>query len=150
MKIKYQRIAVLVVALLFFGGMAMADEARQATIANLGGEVLVRQGQGNWQRAQAGMPLNTGDELKTEEGASVEVLLDKGQVGTVKIEQKSLFRINTLDADPRTGDKFTLLELAIGKVMVHAEKLQRDSKFEVKTPTSTTGVRGTLFEVKVE
>jgi hypothetical protein len=49
-----------------------------------------------------------------------------------------------------TGDKTTLLDLAIGKVLVQTQKLQGDSKFEVRTPTALTGVRGTIFEVTVK
>ena len=45
----------------------------------------------------------------------------------------------------------TLLDLAIGKILISAEKLDTpDSKFEVKTPTSVVGVRGTAFSVEVE
>jgi len=148
---KHLRVMGLAIAVLFLmSGLAIADQARQATISNLGGEVLVRQGQGHWQSAQMGMVLNVGDELKTANGAFAEITLDQGQVGTVKVDQGSLFKIDSMDSNPATGDKNTLLDLAIGKVLVHAGKLQGDSKFEVRTPTSTTGVRGTVFEVSVE
>ncbi|MBN1688101.1 MAG: FecR domain-containing protein, partial [Candidatus Omnitrophica bacterium] len=68
----------------------------------------------------------------------------------IELKPKSRLKMTTLEMDAITGEKITLLDLAIGKVLVHASKLQGESKFEVRTPTSTTGVRGTVFEVSVE
>ncbi len=150
MKIQHQKIGIVALALLFWGGVAIASEARQATISNVRGEVFVRQGQGDWKPAQSGAVLHKGDEIKTSAKGFAEVLLDNGKVGNIQVKEKSLFKIDTLDTNATTGDKFTLLNLAIGKVLVHAEKLHGNSKFEVRTPTSTTGVRGTLFEVSVD
>lgn len=141
----------LVTFLLFFLvsaiGVTSAEEVRQATLVNLIGDVMVRQDAGEWKPATPGTLVKINDEIKTSAGASAEILLDNG---SVQIKEKSLFKINTLDLDPATGEKITYLDLALGKIMVHAQKLQGNSKFEVRTPTSTTGVRGTVFEVSVE
>ena len=150
MKIELQKIGIMALAILLCGGMAIAAPARQATLSKMSGEVLVRQNQQDWQPAAPGMVLHAGDEIKTSKGATAEVIFDNGEVGSVKVAPKSVFKIGTMDVNGATGDKATLLELAIGKVMVHAEKLHGASKFEVETPTATTGVRGTLFEVTVE
>jgi hypothetical protein len=96
------------------------------------------------------MVILPGDEVKTASTASVKVILDGGKVGLVEIMEGSLFRINKAETNPETGDKTTLLDLAIGKVLVHAGKLQGNSKIEVRTPTALTGVRGTVFEVAVK
>jgi len=150
MKMKLQMIAIVVVGLLFIGGTVFAVEPRQATIFNVRGDVLVRQDNRDWQPAQVGMILNKNDEIKTSEGGFAEILLDDGKVGSVQVQQKSLFKLENLEQNGTTGEKHTLLNLAIGKVLVHAEKLHGNSTFEVRTPTSTTGVRGTMFEVSVE
>lgn len=149
MKIKLQRIGLVALALLFWGGVAMAAGSRQATISNIRGEVFVRQDQGDWKAAQPRMVLNQGDEMKTSAGGFAELLLDNGKTGNVEVKEKSLFKLETMQLDQATGDKSTLLNLAIGKVLVHAEKLHGNSTFEVRTPTATTGVRGTSFEVAV-
>lgn len=125
-------------------------EAKQATIDKVKGEVLARLQGGAWQAAQPGMILNEKDEIKTGEAAEAEVLLDRGKVARVEIREKSFFRLHTLKQDAGTGDRTTLLDLAIGKVLIRAEKLKGNSKFEVRTPTATTGVRGTEFEVAVQ
>jgi hypothetical protein len=96
------------------------------------------------------MVILPGDQVRTASQSSVEVLLDGGKVGVVEIKGGSLFRVSKAETDPVMGDKTTLLDLAVGKVMVHVEKLKGNSRFEVKTPTALTGVRGTTFEVTVK
>ena len=150
MKIRFRVIGLVAFALLFLGRAALAADARQATISKVRGEVMVRLDNGEWQAAQVGTILHKHDEIKTSDGGFAELLLDKGEVGSVEVQSKSLFKLGTFDENPATGEKYTLLDLAIGKVLVHAEKLQGNSRFEVRTPTSTTGVRGTMFEVSVE
>lgn len=128
---------------------AFAEEVRSATILSLRGGVEVRKGGQDWSPAQVGMTLYKGDQIKTDDQAFAEVAIDDGATGTVEVDSSSLFKLDTLDLNKETGDKMTLLDLAMGRVLVHAEKLQGKSKFEVKTPTSTAGVRGTTFEVRV-
>lgn len=138
----------LITFLLFFVSVtASADQIRQATLANFAGEVMIRQGGGEWKPATAGDIMKINDELKTSPGASAEVLLDNG---SVKLRENSHFKIDTMNLDPATGEKVTYLNLALGRILIKAEKLQGNSQFEVRTPTSTTGVRGTVFEVSVE
>lgn len=150
MKTKLQMMTIIAVGCLFISGMLLAAEPRHATVFNLRGEVFVRQNTQDWQPAKVGMILNKNDEVKTSEGAFAEILLDDGKVGSVQVHEKSQVKLDAFDQDDATGEKHTLLDLAIGKVMIHAEKLHGNSTFEVRTPTSTTAVRGTMFEVSVE
>ena len=146
MNAKFQ-IGLVTFLLFFMSAVASADMARQATLTNFNGDVMVRQGAGDWKPATQGLAMQVNDEIKTSSGSTAEVLLDNG---TVNIKEKSHFKIATMDLDPTTGDKVTYLNLALGRIMVHAQKLQGNSKFEVRTPTSTTGVRGTVFEISVD
>jgi hypothetical protein len=120
------------------------------TLRNPGKNVFVKCPGGQWQAARDGMVIMAGDEIRTASNNTVEVLLDGSKVGRVEVMEGSLFRIGRAETDVVTGDKTTLLDLAIGKVLVHVEKLQGKSKFEVKTPTALTGVRGTTFTVEVK
>lgn len=43
----------------------------------------------------------------------------------------------------------TLLNLTIGKILVTSEDLTPGSDYNVQTPTSLVGIRGTMFEVEV-
>ena len=119
------------------------------TLKNPGKDVFVKCLGGDWQAAKDGMVILPGDVVKTAAVGSVEVLLEGGKVGCVEIKEGSLFRINKAEKSVFTGDKTTLLDLAVWKLIAHVEKLQGKSKFEVKTPTVLTGVRGTVFEVVV-
>ncbi|MDD5226781.1 MAG: FecR family protein, partial [Candidatus Omnitrophica bacterium] len=123
---------------------------RYGTLQNAGKDVFVKCQGGEWQAAKDGMVILPGDQVRTASQSSVEVLLDNGKVGVVEVKGGSLFRISKAETDPVMGDKTTLLDLAVGKVMVHVEKLKGNSRFEVKTPTALTGVRGTTFEVTVK
>ena len=123
---------------------------RYGTLKDPDANVFMRIPGGEWQSAKDGMVILPGDEIRTAPDAKVKVLLDDGKTGTVEVKEGSLFRIETADVDKTTGDKTTLLDLAIGKVLVQAQKLQGGSKFEVRTPTTLTGVRGTVFEVTVK
>lgn len=140
---------ILLILILCWAFPVSADEIRYATISSFRGAVQVRKAGQSWTPAQVGMVLYRGDQVKTEEQGFAEVAIDDGKTGTVEIDSASLFKLDILDLNHETGDKITLLDLAMGRVLVHAEKLQGKSKFEVKTPTSTAGVRGTTFEVRV-
>ena len=123
---------------------------RYGTLKNPGKDVFVRTPGGDWKSAKDGMILLPGDEVKTAERNSVEVLLGGGKIGRVEIKEGSLFRIQKSEMDSMTDDQTTILDLALGKILVKVESLKRNSKFEVRTPTALTGVRGTIFEVTVK
>jgi hypothetical protein len=133
-----------------FAAPVQAEESRYALLSELKGQVTVRQNEAEWKPALQGMTLQEKDEIRTGPGGYAEILMDGGDVARLELRENSYFKLHTMGYDAATGDKATLLDLAIGKVLVHAEKLKSDSKFEVRTPTSTTGVRGTVFEVQVE
>jgi hypothetical protein len=129
----------------------LKDGMRYGTLKNPGKDVFVRSPGGDWKAAKDDMVILPGDEVKTAvNDSSVEVMLDAGKVGHVEIKEGSLFRIAKAETDPVTGDMNTLLDLAIGKILVKVESLKGNSKFEVKSPTALTGVRGTIFEVTVK
>ena len=129
--------------------MASADNY-PAMISKVRGEVVViRQGR-TQEIAKAGTHLSEADEIRTGENAYAEILLDENAgAGRLEVHEKSHLRLRALQKKSDTGERITLLQEAIGKVNVHVQKLKGDSKFEVETPTATTGVRGTDFTVEV-
>ena len=143
----------VVVLLSLFVSIGSSEELkRTATVAKFNGEVMVKNpGPGSWVLTKAGDILNEGSFLKTGAGARAIINIDGGQTAVVDVSEKSLVSLTTLIKDGATGMKKTLLDLSIGQVLIKAEKLDTpDSKFEVKTPTSVVGVRGTKFSVKVD
>lgn len=144
--------AVAVVFLSLYGALSgVGQMERQAILSKVRGPVEFRLQGGDWQKAEPQMILHEKDEIRTAKGGFVEILLDQeGGSGRLELNEKSHLRLSTLAGHPASEEKSTFLDLAIGRVLVHAEKLKRDSKFEIRTPTATTGVRGTVFEVSVE
>ena len=143
----------VVLFLSLFVSIGSSEELkRTATIAKFNGEVMVKNpGPGSWAPVKVGDILNEGSFIKTGVGAEAIINVDNGQTAIVDVSEKSLVSFTTLIKDSATGMKKTLLDLSIGQVLIKAERLDMpDSKFEVKTPTSVVGVRGTKFSVKVD
>ena len=148
-------INMLVAIVLFFSFMSIGyseELKRTATVASVSGEVMVKNpGPGSWAPAKVGDILKEGSFIKTGGRAKAIINVDDGKTAVVDVSEKSLVSLTTLIKDNVSGMKKTLLDLSIGQVLIKAEKLDTpDSKFEVKTPTSVVGVRGTKFSVKVD
>jgi len=146
---------VLIIALVL--GIAIranaAEEKRTAEIIGLNGEAsIMAAGQSNWSPARIGTIFNEGDTLKTAANSMATLNVDgKGQTATVEVSEGSQLLLSTMAVDSQAGTSKTLLDLAVGEVLIKAQKVHgAESKFEVKTPTSIVGVRGTTFRVKVE
>lgn len=134
-------------------GIFAEEVKRTASVVEVSGDVSIKNPKDQaWQAAKAGDILNEGSYIKT--GALSKAVLNidgDGKTALVEVSEKSQFSFATLVKDNTSGIKKTLLDLAVGQVLIKAEKLDTpDSKFEVKTPTSVVGVRGTKFSVKVE
>lgn len=151
---KTLKIVCIVALVLGMATSAFAVEARRtAQITELEGMAAVKPAGGSeWMSAKAGETLKEGDTLKTEANSKAVLMIgEKGEVGTVEVAEKSQLLLSSMMFDQNANVSKTLLDLAMGEVLVKAQKLQSDeSRFEVKTPTSIVGVRGTVFKVKVE
>jgi len=70
---------------------------------------------------------------------------------TVEMKQNSKLQLAVLLGGKEAPTQTTLLDLSMGEILVKAQKVHSEkSKFEVKTPTSVVGIRGTTFSVAVE
>jgi len=150
-----KRASVFILGVLFLGvavSGACQETLRQAKIIEVQGRVFVRQGKKKWTEAKENMVLNSGDVIKTQRHSSALININgSGETATVEVSENSQLLLSKLIEDQNKGTQDTLLDLAIGKVLIEAEKLHsEESKFEVKTPTSIVGVRGTTFAVEVE
>lgn len=132
---------------------ALAEEDKRiAAIAEVKGTVEVKTAQGKWIPAQLKMVLNQGDMIRTRKDSSALLNLDgMAQTATVEVKQNSQLRLAELVEDKKETVQTTLLDLALGEILIQAKKLHSEkARFEVKTPTSIVGVRGTTFAVSVE
>ena len=125
---------------------------RNVRVTEMNGVAEMKSGKSKWTTAALGAVLQEGDFIRTKDNSSV-VLKLEGEVETaiVEVRPNSQLLIAELNEDKLAATQNTLLDLALGKVLITAQKLHAEkSKFEVKTPTSIVGVRGTTFEVSVE
>jgi len=132
-------------------GSAFAAEMLQAKVADLKGEAKVmKAGTPNWTALELNMVLGEGDAIKTGKDSEVKLEFSGARkTADVIVRSETEFALKTFTYDKSTQIENTQLDVEIGNVLVKAEKLQGDSKFEVKTPTSIVGIRGTVFEVQV-
>jgi hypothetical protein len=128
-----------------------AEVKRIATIVNFNGEVEAKIQGKPWAKAEAGMTLSQGDFIRTKKNSFCLLNLDgNAQTATVEVKENSQLRLAELLEDKTKASQATLLDLALGEILIKAKKLDSEkSRFEVKTPTSIVGVRGTTFSVTV-
>lgn len=120
----------------------IAQQQELATILELSGAVYVRSTEDtDWQRAEAGMSLFSGDIVKTGANSSVEIMTEDET--SFSLEENSEFVV---------GEKQQAFErwyLNLGKLLVNVrKKLSPERQFEVKTPVAVCAVRGTEFAVE--
>lgn len=125
---------------------------RTVQIVSLNGTVEIkRAGLTSWIPARPGVQMSEGDSIKTAPASRALLSIDDGKIGSVEVKEGSQMLISELKQDPETDKRNTLLDLAFGEVLIKAQKVSGEgSKFEVKTPTSLVGVRGTVFSVRVD
>lgn len=146
-------IAMLILALCaapaFSQGML---KEREATIVKAEGDVqvMIRE-EGAFKPAKEGMVLSEGDIIKTgPSGAALLNIAGYAKGSLVRMRENTQLNLDILKEDLGTNRKVTVLDVSIGKILIQAEKLKEGSRFEVKTPTSVVGVRGTKFAVEVD
>ena len=153
-----KRSVALYTILIFIFGLMLAlpvlcyaQSSSSAKILDIKGEaMLMKAGTGAWDKLAPTAVLEEGDAIKT--GAESEVRLEltgSSKTAELTVRAGTEFRFDTFRFDEATRVDNTLLDVGVGSVLVKAEKLAGDSKFEVKTPVSIVGIRGTQFEVNV-
>ena len=146
------RMIIVIVAVISLVSGAFAEEVmRTGRIADLKGRVEVTPAGGRRVRAKIGMVLNEGDFVKTHSKSWARLNLNGVETSIVEVEPNTQVVLSELTVDESRGSQKTMLDLAMGKVLCTAQKLHTEgSSFNIKTPTSVVGVRGTTFAVEVE
>jgi hypothetical protein len=90
--------------------------------------------------AKVGTILMAGDVVAVEEGSAVSI--DLTNTGLLKISEKTKFEIPQTQAQE---ERTSSISLFFGGIWTEAKKLIQGESFEIKTPTATAGVRGTVF-----
>ena len=146
-------ISILMLATILTVPLFAEEVERTAKVLELKGSAkMMRADEEKWIPIEVGTVLNQGDILTTDETSTLTLNVNgKGETATIEISPGSQVGLRELVEDRMDGTQKTLLDLAMGKVLIKAQKLHTpESRFEVKTPTSIVGVRGTIFAVEVE
>ena len=118
-----------------------------ATLAILNTDITSAKGSADFAPALDGDLLATGDLVKSSTAGRAVLTFFDGSILTV--DTGSVVKVTTLNHLDNGGIQL-VIEQTLGRTWASVSKLKTpDSKFEVRTPTSTAAVRGTAFETNV-
>lgn len=143
-------IFILIITFILTASYATAaSEMDKAKVLEIKGKAsFMKAGANDWKALEQGMVLSEGDSLKTGPDSEAKLELSGAKkTAEIVIREDSEFSFATFRHDAVSMTDQTLLDIGTGSVLVKAEKLVGESKFQVKTPTSIVGIRGTTFEV---
>lgn len=110
----------------------------QAHVFNLQGDVrILKSGSNQWLPLTRQFTLEPGDEIRTGNDAFVEIYYDAFFLNIARIGSDTLAEFRAIEP--------TDLFLSDGRIFSALDGLPRGSTYEVATPTSVAGVRGTSF-----
>ena len=117
-------------------------------IVSLTGTVrLYKKGAEDWREPKLNQTVSEGDKLQTEEETRVQIALSNGNIIALQPYTEMIF--DTLRYDSASGSYENTLAVTKGRLSAVVERTTKQLTFQVKTPTSVCGVRGTFIEVMV-
>ncbi|MBM3882374.1 MAG: hypothetical protein FJ387_22070 [Verrucomicrobia bacterium] len=103
-----------------------------------------------WSTLTVGTELRQGAKITTDQTAIVDLFLgDNGPV--VRVTPSTTLDLNVLSIDRSSGEKVIQTELGLssGRILGVVRKLTAASRYEIKTPNGTCGIRGTKYAINV-
>lgn len=137
------RFRLLIVSTLLLSAAAMAQNL--GNITSVKGRVSIIPAGESAKPVSANMPVREGDTLVTQSDSEAVITLSTGSV--LKVGAETRMKINKNAVNPGSGSAFSV-GLTSGSLSAKVSKLKTTSdSFNVYTPTSVAGVRGTDFSV---
>lgn len=156
---KALRLPLLLIAFFVIGNYSLiAAQLATAKAVDIVGTVTKYNKDGN-SPLVAGDILNQGDSISVTALSSAQLVFSNGS--TIDLKENTSIDITELTQDSFGGNKSyeqleadpsksqALLELNYGELDGHVKKLQKGSKFVIKTPLGTAAIRGTRFTIKL-
>jgi hypothetical protein len=133
--------AVLVSAFLVSCREAFAAEAIfvQGKVQMMGSQET------EWKDVQVGTTLDIGDTVRTARKSKLDVALDAAKKNVIQLGEKTLAVLNS-----ESMEEVDRLNLSRGRVYANLEGIKEGLSFEVTTPSSVAGVRGSSYMVYSE
>jgi hypothetical protein len=139
----------LIILTLFTGfflsheAFAVNIQADEAMILFLRGDVKVKKApSAEWLDAVEEMVLFGGDQLKTGDNSWAEIGIGEDFANVVRVEELTLVELTELGP--------TEINLLKGELRALVERIGADETFEIRTPTSVCGVRGTGWDISTD
>ena len=126
----------------------LCDLKDMAVLSLVYGQVYLKPlGMNDWISARTGLIIRKGDRIKTALSAGAELTMSNGDKAVLRQLTEIGFEPYT---HPKKG-KTTLLQVVRGQVNSILRKIRnRDTRYEIQTPTAVSLVRGTIFRTKVD
>jgi hypothetical protein len=113
----------------------------EATITRIEGSAQLQKNGAAWKPARLNMPLQIGDQLKSDAESLVEITYKKGAI--MRLGENSVCIIK------KSSDMAVSTTVPKGNVWVNMKKLTAAGRdFEVATPTAVAAIRGTVFHMQ--
>ena len=144
-------IIVLLVSLAFAGCERKTEFQRQPAIKPptkitgkitflIGESMVKRDGSSTWTRAEVGMTLAGGDQVRTGESSTMDMLLFEN--AAVRIKDNTTVTLSQLITS--AGDRRADMDISIGRVYTFLKKVgDKASYVNLRTPNAVAAIRGT-------
>lgn len=140
-------IKLLVIAILLWSAFAEASTA--ATVTHVSGPLAVRKSDGSVKSISIGSQIDSGDTVVTEKRTYARLKFSDGSEVILKPGSQFLVESYRFDQEKPKDDSaaFRLIKGGLRTVTGQIGKRFTPNSYQMKTPTSTIGIRGTMYEV---
>jgi hypothetical protein len=138
-------VALVVSAML---SSAQAQQEGTATVTSLRGSAQYSDAGGAWSPLKVGKVLKAGSVVKTAADSQVDLFL-KQNGPVVRVTADTTLGLDKILFDDTGAETVveTQLNLVNGRILGNVKKLAAASRYEVKVPTGTVGIRGTEYDI---
>jgi len=144
-------VLVVTLALALGSSAVLAPEAdahvSRTALTFVAGSVLLSHDGSEFNEAHEGDVIAAGDTIRTESGAAAEITYFEGS--SVRLEADTQIVVESLRTEADGGTVIGMMQTLGRTWHVVTKLIMGSSRYEVRTPTSTASVRGTIFSVDV-
>lgn len=117
-----------------------------AEVTFLKGKAQVKtSGDAEWMPAEVGMQIDIGDSIQTARRSKIDLALDKEKKNVIRIDQNTLVVINSTVAG-----EINRFDVSQGTIYASIENAKSGLIYEIASPSSVAGVRGTGWKNDVQ
>jgi len=128
----------------------LKGNSAKVTLIEKGKAEILRKGEKDWLPLCVGDLIKDGDQIKTEKGCRLEILLPDSSI--VRFAENTTFKIVSVKYSIKTKTRNIKVHLFVGRVWAKVARLFGIKKggFTLSSPTAVAGVRGTTYRMNVD